>query len=157
MATRRIAAALDVWLPTGVTVTGYHALGDEPGLDSIVDDRRRWLAPRVEGDSMTFHDWAAPTETIPFGLQQPTGQAPVVPAGEIDVMVIPGLAFDRSGVRLGRGGGYFDRFLAAHPEVVETIGVCPVARLVEVLPRQPHDAAVRWIVTEAGVAPTASR
>lgn len=153
MAAQRITAALDEWLPTGITVTGYHALAGEPELSPVVDDRRRWLAPRVEGDSMTFHEWGAATEILAFGLEQPTSSAPMVEGSGIDVMVIPGLAYDRQGVRLGRGGGYYDRFLATH-NGVETIGVCPVARLVEVLPRHAHDAAMQWLATEAGVVAT---
>lgn len=152
MSSRRIAAALNDWLPAGITVTGYHALGGEPLLDPIVDDRRRWLAPRVEGKALTFHEWHAETETIVFGLQQPTAAAPVVDPSDIDVMVIPGLAFDRHGVRLGRGGGFYDRFLGTHPDI-DTVGVVPSARSVELLPRESHDMAVRWIATEAGIVP----
>lgn len=104
---------------------------------------------------MTFHEWGAESETIDFGLRQPTAAAPVVPPTEIDVMVIPGLAFDRTGVRLGRGGGFYDRFLAAHPDI-DTVGVVPAVRFVAALPKESHDAAVRWIATEAGVAPVSS-
>ena len=146
----RIAAGIDAWLPVGVTVTAFHALGDEPLLDSIVDERRRWLAPRIDGDTMTFHDWSAATEMVAFGLRQPTAAMPAVPASEIDIMIIPGLAFDRTGIRLGRGGGFYDRFLAAHP-VEDTVGVIPAVRFVEALPREPHDAAMAWIATESGV------
>lgn len=155
MSGHRLATALDRWLPDGITVTAYHALEGEPVLEDIVDDRRRWLVPRVDGAAMTFHEWGAESETIDFGLRQPTAAAPVVPPTEIDVMVIPGLAFDRTGVRLGRGGGFYDRFLAAHPDI-DTVGVVPAVRFVAALPKESHDAAVRWIATEAGVAPVSS-
>ena len=115
-----------------------------------MDSPRRWLVPRVVGDVMTFHDADAETEVVAFGLRQPTRAAAVVPPQEIDAMVIPGLAFDRGGIRLGRGRGYYDRFLGDHaPEM--TIGVIPASRLVEALPNTAHDQAVGWLVTESGV------
>lgn len=64
-----------------------------------------------------------------------------------DILLIPGLGFSREGYRLGRGGGYFDRFLPSFKG--KTFGVIYEERVGEV-PTQPHDIAVMGLVTEAG-------
>lgn len=146
----RIVQQLDDWLPTGTTVAAYQALAGEPSIGPIVDQRRRWLLPRVHGQSMSFHPWDSELEEIAFGLKQPVAGSPSVDPTSIDAMVIPALAFDRHGVRLGRGAGYYDRYLAEHRPAT-TVGIIPATRLVEQLPRLTHDQAVDWIATEAGV------
>lgn len=62
--------------------------------------------------------------------------------------LVPGLAFDRAGYRLGYGKGYYDRFLAAH--AVKAVGLCYEELLLTQVPRQPLDQRVGWLVTEAG-------
>ncbi len=69
--------------------------------------------------------------------------------GAIDLMLVPALAFDKSGARLGRGGGYYDRALAEHTG--RSIGVIREAFVVEQLPTEPHDKKVDAIITEKGV------
>lgn len=65
---------------------------------------------------------------------------------EIDFAVIPGMAFDRDGYRLGRGGGYFDRFLPRLSHRCVTVGVCFEEQLVDRVPRDPWDMPVRRVV-----------
>lgn len=82
------------------------------------------------------------------GVREPAPGLPEFPPVEIDLVVAPGLAFDLYGVRLGRGGGFYDRFLA-RPELRATIcGVAFEAQVTERLPAGPHDARVHAIVTE---------
>jgi 5-formyltetrahydrofolate cyclo-ligase len=76
--------------------------------------------------------------------------ARVVPPEEIDVILVPGLAFTRLGQRLGRGGGYYDRYLASLPAKTLKIGVCFGFQIVDALPTESHDQAVAAVVTEAG-------
>ncbi len=66
------------------------------------------------------------------------------------LLVVPGLAFDRLGGRLGYGGGFYDRYLARHPGI-RTLGVCHERMLVEHVPTAVHDVGVDAVVTEAGV------
>ncbi len=113
------------------------------------------LVPRVYWDrhSMTavVSDW--PREKLPVnghGLRQPTdGQQN--PLDEIDLIVTPGLAFDRLGNRLGRGGGYYDRFLSADGLRAVTCGLAFAEQVVEKLPTGPGDRAVQMIVTDREV------
>lgn len=149
-ASRRICEHLDGHLPVHAVVAAFRALPGEPVIDPLVDGRRSWVIPRVSGRQMTFHPWDADLEEVAFGLQQPVAGSTAVDPGDIDVMLVPGLAYDSVGVRLGRGAGYYDRYLAVH-RPRSTIGVIAAHSLVERLPRLSHDELVDAIATEAGV------
>ncbi len=84
------------------------------------------------------------------GLRNPTTGMPM-PIEDIDVVVTPGLAFDRKGNRLGRGGAYYDRFLAS-PGLNATIcSLAFVEQIVDEVPVDAHDRAVDFIVTDEGI------
>ena len=74
---------------------------------------------------------------------------PAIDLATVDVMLVPGLAFTAEGLRLGRGGGYYDRLLAACAPHTRTIGVCFATQLVTTLPTEPHDQKVGRVVTES--------
>lgn len=85
-----------------------------------------------------------------FGLREPGPGAPAVPIGEIGLVVVPGVAFLRTGGRLGRGGGFYDRFLARLGPGVRTAGLVLSCQLVESLPAESHDMGVGVVITEDG-------
>ena len=72
-----------------------------------------------------------------------------IPIESLDVIIVPGLAFDATGRRLGRGGGFYDRFLAMLPKSAWTIGLCFESQIVPHIPAEPHDSRVRFIATES--------
>ena len=80
------------------------------------------------------------------GIREPAADVSAVPPGEIDLVLVPGLAFDEAGRRLGRGAGYYDRFLA--PLSVATVGVAFELQLVPEVPAGSGDVPVGAIVTE---------
>jgi len=82
-----------------------------------------------------------------FGVREPAGNARR-PAGEIDFIVVPGIAFDESGHRLGRGGGYFDCFLADPSLRAFPCGLAFEEQIVPAVPRHDHDVPVKAIVTD---------
>lgn len=86
-----------------------------------------------------------------FGFEQPAVDAPTIALDEVDVVLVPGLAFDRQGNRLGRGKGYYDELLARLPQGTIRIGVTVDELLVDSLPTEDHDQRVAWIATESGV------
>ena len=102
------------------------------------------------GRPLVFHRWSPGCIMIdgPFGARVPAEPVPVVP----DVLIVPLVAFDRGGYRLGYGGGFYDRTLerlrAARPTVA--IGFAYAAQQADVLPVEPTDQPLDAIVTEAG-------
>lgn len=83
------------------------------------------------------------------GLRQPIG--PAEPVEEIDLVIVPALAFDRSGHRLGRGGGFYDRFLARPELEAKTIGLAFAEQIVPNVPIQPLDLPVDVVVTDVDI------
>jgi len=83
-----------------------------------------------------------------FGIYQPMqGKVREVPLKDIDLVVVPGMAFDKNNVRLGRGHGYYDRFLCSLPKKTKAIGLSFDFQVVEDLPRDPHDIPVWKTIT----------
>lgn len=83
----------------------------------------------------------------PFGIREPAADRPVPPQA-IDLIVVPALAYDRRGNRLGRGGGFYDRFLAQPGLRAVTCGVAFSEQLVDRVPVGPHDRRVNLLVTD---------
>lgn len=118
----------------------------------------RWVLPRVEPDrTLTFRDRDIPRETHRWGMSQPVASGGVVPLHEIDLMLVPGLAFDRTGARLGRGGGYYDRLLADRRPGCVAVGVVSSARVLGSVPSDDHDRRVDFLATEDGVIACSTR
>lgn len=83
-----------------------------------------------------------------FGIYQPkAGRVEEVPLEDIDLVVVPGVAFDRKNVRLGRGHGYYDRFLSSLPKRTRTIGLAFDFQVVDRLPQDSHDIPVWKTIT----------
>jgi 5,10-methenyltetrahydrofolate synthetase len=152
----RVVAGLFTWLSSRLPGTGaaFLAMSDEVDVTALFDRLPgwRWVLPRIEADrTLTFRDRDVAREMHPFGMSQPTDQGRIVPVHEIDVFLVPGLAFDDSGGRLGRGGGYYDRVLASRRADSEAIGVTVDGRVIDSVPVVAHDQRVDWLATEDGV------
>ncbi|MFO7983166.1 MAG: 5-formyltetrahydrofolate cyclo-ligase [Desulfuromonadales bacterium] len=105
--------------------------------------------PRVRGEDLEFvlvSDPGALTHGA-FGVMEPSGHELIVP-GELDLVVVPGVAFDFSGYRLGYGKGFYDRALHDTAQRTVRAGVCYELQLVDVLPAERHDICMDLIVTE---------
>ncbi len=119
-------------------------------------------APRMDWDARTMRPVAllapdAPTEVRRHSVPEPP-DGPVVPPADLDLVLVPGLAFDERGFRLGRGAGFYDRFLAdarAGWAAARTsgwvVGVCCEAQVLPEVPREAHDQPVDALLTEAGL------
>jgi 5-formyltetrahydrofolate cyclo-ligase len=125
-----------------------------PAIRALLAAGRPLAFPRVvDGDRrLRFHRVGDPAELTPgsFGIPEPDQAAPIVPVERIDAFVVPGLAFDRQGSRLGWGKGHYDHTLAAHPSAVR-IGYAYERQLVGLVPCEADDAAMDTLITEAGV------
>ncbi|MFH1104278.1 MAG: 5-formyltetrahydrofolate cyclo-ligase [Actinomycetota bacterium] len=150
-----ILRALGAWERIGpqTAVLFYDPLPNEPDVTSLAPRVAAWLT-RVPGKGrITVHPYDSPREAHRYGFTQPAAEAPAGDPAVIDVVLVPGLAFDRAGVRLGRGGGHYDRFLGTLRADAVIVGVIPSALLVDRLPCEPHDLPMTHLVTEKGVMP----
>lgn len=157
-----ICAALWAWLPlrAGGCVGVYFADGTEPNLDGLIE---RLIAsgvpvagPRIDWDArtMVWHriDGLGTLEVRRHGIREAPEVAEAVSPDGLGVLLVPGVAFDAHGGRLGRGGGFYDRYLSrAEAAGVRTIGVCFACQVVARVPMETHDVAVRMLVTQDGV------
>ncbi|HIE21353.1 MAG TPA: 5-formyltetrahydrofolate cyclo-ligase [Acidimicrobiia bacterium] len=151
-----VVSGLFVWFSSRLpaTAAAYLAMSDEVDVTPLFKQLPgwRWVLPRVEPDgTVTFRDRDLPRERHPLGMEQPVDQGPVIPVPEIDVFLVPGVAFDGHGGRLGRGGGHYDRILAQRRPGSDVVGVTVEARVVEAIPVADHDQRVDWLATETGV------
>jgi 5-formyltetrahydrofolate cyclo-ligase len=110
--------------------------------------------PRVatEAPRLRFHRAdAGPLVPGRFGLREPAAAAPELPLDELDVVIVPGLAFDAEGRRLGFGGGYYDGVFGASGKRPALIGLCYDFQVVERCPAGDGDVPVDLVVTDARV------
>jgi len=133
------------------TVMAYWPLKDEvdirPLIDKLVEEGREVLLPKVTGDeTMVLYRYTSRADLVEgaFHIMEPVGE-PFTDYDAIEVALVPGVAFDAAGHRLGRGRGYYDRFLTACPQVYK-VGVCfPFQRVAEV-PSEAHDVCMDEII-----------
>mgnify|MGYP001062729403 CR=1 FL=1 len=158
----RICLHLQEWPPyiAARVVMLYSPIPTEPDILDLVSaaaaSGKRLCAPRTDWQSRRLrpamvNNWAGDLVAARYGVFEPHPDCAPVPIGEIDVVIVPGVAFDRTGRRLGRGGGLYDRFLAEPELRAATCGVCFAAALLPDLPCQPHDARVQAVCTEQGL------
>lgn len=129
------------------TIAVYSPLPGEVDFSSVLSKHPnfKWVYPRVQGHHLTFH---AGRDLVPgaFGIHEPTDHSPEVPLQEIDAFICPGLAFDPSGHRLGRGRGFYDRLLAqSRPDALK-IGICFPFQLVPDAFPEPHDIPMDAVI-----------
>jgi 5-formyltetrahydrofolate cyclo-ligase len=116
-----------------------------------VQKGKRVLLPFLEGETMAAAEFVPGPEgamvQTTYGPKEPASRVPVHP-GEVDVVILPGLAFDRAGYRLGYGGGYYDRYLTGlRPDAVR-IGIGFAVQLVDAVPHGEGDARLDVTVTD---------
>ncbi len=107
----------------------------------------RAMSARVVPDWNNLGAWI---ETRRHGVREPVEACEPLDLAEAQLLLVPGVAFDRIGGRLGRGGGFYDRFLARAPEGAAVVGACFAAQVVERVPTGGHDRPVSVLATEDG-------
>jgi 5-formyltetrahydrofolate cyclo-ligase len=157
-AARRILVGLD--FPAGSVVSAYWAMGDELDcralIQSLHDSGCVIGLPVVvgKGQPLVFRRWTPETRFIPggFGTQIPGPDSPeVLP----ERLIVPLLAFDSIGYRLGYGGGFYDRTLAKLRArgPVHAIGYAYAGQEVDAVPRESYDQPLDWLATEESLRP----
>ncbi len=134
-----------------IRVGAFRSKDDEVDINTLFDDRGWfWAFPRVQGDELEFFHPKTPSDFVrsEWGIDEPHPlRSDRVEIASLDVMLVPGLAFDRHLNRLGRGRGYYDRALKSFKGL--KIGVASVEQIAsDELPCDPHDAGVDLVVTD---------
>jgi 5-formyltetrahydrofolate cyclo-ligase len=148
------------------TVLAYQSCRQEPSLDYLFTHAdKQWGLPRcviggaspAENRELLWHRWQPSVALVTgsYGIREPDPVAPLLTPGDIDLILVPAVAIDRQGYRLGYGGGYYDR-LRADPlwRKIPTIGIVFNFAYVEQLPIEPWDLPLDAVCTELGVTAT---
>lgn len=119
---------------------------------------RSFCYPRIRQDAMEFVEVTHPEDLTPAPWHRHIREvadpdARIIDPSAIDMILVPGMAFTPRGERLGRGGGFYDRYLPKLRPSTPKIGVCFAVQLFDSLPAEDHDQAVDCVVTENGFVP----
>lgn len=127
----------------------YHSLPDELPTREFLrkwSGRKRFYLPRVNGVNLDLLPYVeSELRKGAYDIEEPTG-CNLTDADEIDLMIIPAVAFDRRGNRLGRGKGFYDRLLASTRAT--KVGVGYEFQLMDEIPAEPHDVRMNMVVTQ---------
>jgi 5-formyltetrahydrofolate cyclo-ligase len=132
---------------TFLAMPGEVDLSDLRSVEGIT-----WLVTRTPAvGQLTVHPLDGPMEQHPFGYMQPATGAPEADLASIELVLVPGVAFDRRGNRLGRGKGYYDGLLPRLSGDVCLLGVTLDWLVVESLPVEEHDVVMNAVVSPGGL------
>ena len=133
------------------TILLYHSLNDEVDTHDFIEkwsNQKHILLPVVIGEELELRTYTGPhyLRIGAYGIEEPVG-TPFTDYAAIDLAVIPGVAFDSRGNRLGRGKGYYDRLLPHMPTTYK-IGICFPFQLVKEVPAEAFDIRMDEIIAQ---------
>lgn len=130
----------------------YHSLPDELSTREFIDrwhNKKRFFLPRVNGVNLEVLPYDQSTLRLgAFHIEEPSGNE-LTPIENIEMVVVPAIAYDRRGNRVGRGKGFYDRLLA--DTKATKVGVAYDFQLVDDIEAEPHDVKVDVVITESRV------
>jgi len=136
------------------TVLAYFSIRQEPDLSLLFHDQHQWGFPRCVGQILSWRGWkpGEVLETSTFGIPEPLAASPILSSDQVDLILVPAVACDFQGYRLGYGGGFYDRLLG-DPQWSRkpTIGITFAFAHVPKLAIDPWDRPLTGVCTEAGI------
>jgi 5-formyltetrahydrofolate cyclo-ligase len=134
-------------------IQAYMPMRSEVDLASLLEGfpHKHWVIPRILPEGRMVFQRYDPARLVrhPFGMLEPAPDLPIIAPKSIELALVPGLAFDRHGWRLGYGGGFFDRFLGQFKGV--SLGITFEALWLNILPHDTYDIPMNFVVTEMGL------
>ena len=148
----------NTWVQQADLILCYYAMPEEPATQEFISEMLRQgkkiALPKCDmchKGNMMFYEiknlFSEEIQSGAFGIPEPVNNYPIELTSN-SIILVPALAFTRQGKRLGRGGGYYDRFLYQYPEL-HKIGICYDSMLMQNLPCELHDCYVDVIITES--------
>ncbi|MGK7876961.1 MAG: 5-formyltetrahydrofolate cyclo-ligase [Xenococcaceae cyanobacterium] len=132
------------------TILAYFSFRQEPDLSLLFTTHRRWGFPRCVGKSLIWHSWTSGDrlQAGAYGINEPHPDSPILKPTEVDLILVPAVACDYQGYRLGYGGGFYDRMLSS-PEWASTptIGIVFDFAYLPQLPVDPWDKKLDDVCT----------
>ena len=136
-------AGFDAYESVFLYLSYSHEADTDKLLNALISEGKRVYCPRVEGKEMKAVLYGE-LSLSSRGIREPLGEAF---DGDIDVAIVPLTAVDEKGNRLGYGGGYYDKYLSAHPKTLR-IGYCYEEQVVREIPVDDNDIPLTMIVTD---------
>jgi len=140
------------------TVLAYLSCRQEPDLSPLFtasSQTHLWGFPRCQGKSLIWHACSPEDETLQagiYGIREPKPELPVLSAQQVDLILVPAIACDLQGYRLGYGGGFYDRLLSSPDwRCKPTVGIVFEFARLATLPTDSWDQPLQFICTEAGL------
>lgn len=147
----------DFWIcaeTIGITISQNFEWNTRPIIEAAWDAGKKVCVPKCQPSKklLTFYKFESydQLETVYYNLLEPKPREDlrVVPS-EIDLLIVPGVLFDRRGFRIGFGGGYYDRFLSHFPN--NSIALASSKQVIDQLPTDAYDQPVQHLITERGL------
>lgn len=124
-------------------------------MRTLLASGKRVIVPKVDKErhALLLYEISDVDELVPgyIGIPEPPVTAPEMRAEDVDLVIIPGAAFDPAGNRIGYGGGYYDRLLAEPKKDITVVAPAYEEQMVDQIPAEPHDVKVGVIVTDRRV------
>ena len=139
------------------TILAYFSFRQEPDLSILFTNSNSeylWGFPRCVEKTLIWHSWQPGEKLVKnkFGILEPLSTTPIISAKDVDLILVPGVACDRQGYRLGYGGGFYDRMLSSPLwQNIPTVGVTFEFAYLSTLPVEPWDIQLQHICTEKGI------
>jgi 5-formyltetrahydrofolate cyclo-ligase len=146
---------LDIFIKSK-TICSYFSFRKEVDLLPLTINNldKKWAFPRCVAQNLIWHWWTPKDELKKgnYGIREPDYNLPIITSQEVDLILIPSVACDIYGYRLGYGGGYYDRMLAQSSwKNIPTIGIIFECFYLSALPRDIWDIKLDYICTENGI------
>lgn len=130
----------------------YWSMADEVQTHEMVEQwyrQKTVLLPCVDGDDLRLRQYTGPECMVSgelFGIGEPTGEE-WTDLAAVELIAVPGVAFDREGNRMGRGRGFYDRLLKSTPNATK-IGLAYDFQMMDAIPTEPHDVKMNLVITD---------